>query len=195
VLSEQEIYQPFLRLSDTYTQDVGLIRHRVIQSFLNTLGVPKILVTKDFRGALDDMLEEDYPALCCSSARAVLEGRIPGLPAPARPLRRSKKLEQVLCLMDVLETLVCRFLENQIAEKATSIRREVEVVGDTFGGVKLPRLMRAVLELEKENALKDKKAGKGNGRSVQGKKKTRDTKKGRLRIPHGRQTVRGVETV
>ena len=78
--------------------------------------------------------------LRCSTLRAVLENRIPGLPIviPSLPSHTRKKMEQVLVMADVLETMVCLHLEARVKGYSETTRQELQMISDTLGSLKIP---------------------------------------------------------
>lgn len=89
---------------------VDTIVSRALYALPAIFGIPRGLVTSDFEAWCKTVLNRRHPFLHCSAARAVFEGRIPGLPKPTHHLRASKLMQQAMYLLDMFETLVCDYM-------------------------------------------------------------------------------------
>jgi hypothetical protein len=134
---------------------------RILQAFMSVFGLPPGRVSTEFRAALQKTIDSQYPNFRCSTARAVLEGRIPGVPSPVTLHREQKQLKQALFLLDALETMAAAYIDERLKSLPQNLRSEVEVLRKTMGSAYVP----GILTLFKENpdALKNGKATPSGG--------------------------------
>lgn len=133
---------------DHYHQSESFLFEKFLSSFSNILCVHKGLIQKEFRLALRDVLREKK--LVRSTFGDMMEGRIPGVPSPLNSLPPGavKRVDQMLLMMDVIETFAHRYIEGLIKEQSTGVRSEVREMVGVLGTVKLPRLTEAVYGLK-----------------------------------------------
>ena len=95
--------------------DKGLTLERVLYAFQTVLGIPRGIVQTPFKRHLYSLIQDEYPRFRCSALRAVLEGRIPGIPKPVEPIHPQwrKKVQQALYLLDLCETIVHKHIEEK----------------------------------------------------------------------------------
>ena len=166
-------YAPFTSVGeDHYSQSESFLFEKFLSSFSNILCVHKGLIQKEFRLALRDVLRGKK--MIRSTFGDVMEGRIPGVPPPLNsiPSGAVKRVEQMILMMDVIETFAHRYLEGLIKEQSTGVRAEVKEMVGALGTVKLPRLTEAVYRLES-----GVKGPKVEGRKRKGGLQTTDSKK------------------
>jgi len=145
-------YFPFMSMEEVYkVDDKGLTYNRILQAF-SAFKIPPIAISTKFKDLITQVLKDEFPALRCSTARAIIEGRIPGVPLPAECIHVGWKLriKQMLYLLDIFETIAYRQLENQIKEQSTPIRNQIRGIAKTLGTTKIPGLMEAVFDLKPE---------------------------------------------
>lgn len=153
IKEEPLVFDPFMSLEEVYKDiNPGQMSSRFLASFNSILGLPRVLVSSKFQTLMNEILKEDYPALRCSAARAIMEGRIPGIPKPIETVQPGWRLQlaQGLALMDLFETILYRYVQEQIQECSTKTRGEVNSLSRAVGTAKLPRLMTSLLEDEKK---------------------------------------------
>jgi len=85
---------------------------RAILGFFDAFGIQKGFVSQKFKDRAKE-LAKPGAILKKSSLRKVLEGKLPGIPAPVATFRQPTRLQRVLLLADVCETL----LKEEIAEE------------------------------------------------------------------------------
>jgi hypothetical protein len=129
---------------------------RILHAFMSVFGLPSGRVSTEFRAALQKMIDSEYPDFRCSTARAVLEGRIPGIPAPVTLHREQKQLRQALFLLDALETMAAIYVDGRLKGLAPEIRSEVDLLRKTMGTAYVPGILSQFEE--KPNALKNSEA-------------------------------------
>lgn len=85
----------------------SLTLERILIAFSSTLGLPRAAVSTKFKEVLVQALDE-FPDMRCSAVRALIEGRIPGVPQPFTtiPYAVRRNLEKALYLMDCFETII-----------------------------------------------------------------------------------------
>ncbi|KPL09539.1 hypothetical protein AMJ71_06110 [candidate division TA06 bacterium SM1_40] len=150
--SELQTYEPFMPLEAIYEQEGReIVRERISAAFANVLGLPRGVISTAFKSVIDEVLKEEYPRFRCSSLRAIVEGRVPGVPIPVVEVSIGwkKRLLQALTLMDFFETILARYIEGLLDEQRADIRKQIETVTGPLGGAKIPRVTRVILEGEK----------------------------------------------
>lgn len=177
---EKQAYFPFMSARDVYEHDdEGLTFNRVLQAF-SAFKIPSAAISTDFKLYLNRLIRDNFPDLRCSVARAIIEGRIPGVPIPAAHIHIGwrHRVRQMLYLLDIFETIAYLHVEKQIKEQSPTVRNQIKGVTKVMGGVKVPRLMETVFQLEElEDAEQDAKTKTGNGRRSPRKGKTGNPKK------------------
>ena len=145
--------------------------HRLLNAFQGVFRVPPAVINTKFRAVMREVVEEEYPHFRCSAARAVLEGRIPGVPKPVAPIHPAwkKRVQQSLYLLDLFETICLRYIESVIREQKSEIREDARNLSFNLGSVKIPRLLETVYELDKKTG-KLKKEKPSARRENKGKK-------------------------
>jgi hypothetical protein len=98
---------------------------RAMYAFPTLFGIPHELVTTSFRNYAKDVLKRRHPFLNCSAARAIFEGRIPGIPKPTAHFRNSKMMQQCIYLLDLCETLLTDWVKNGV-DNATDDQRTTD---------------------------------------------------------------------
>ena len=151
---EEEIqkFDPFELAGGKYLETgTGLIRSRILHAFRNVFNVPTGLVSSKFKEVMNKVLQENYPDLRCSSARAIFEGRIPGVAKPIETINPNwkKQLEQCFAILDLMETIVFLYLEEEIQKSTLKIKSEVKGVSKAIGSTKLSGLVQ-FLDQEKK---------------------------------------------
>lgn len=98
----------------------AILLERTLYAFQSVLMIPKPIVSRKFCKVLHEAILKDYPGLRCSAARAILEGRIPGIPKPTAEVHSSsvKRIQQALCLLDIFETIAHTYLEKEEKDRA-----------------------------------------------------------------------------
>jgi len=160
-------YFPFMSMEEVYkVDDRGLTYNRILQAF-GAFKIPPAAISSDFKALITQVLRDEFPALRCSVARAIIEGRIPGVPVPAAHIHVGWKLriKQMLYLLDIFETIAYRYLENQIKEQSTPVRNQIRGIAKTLGTTKIPGLMEAVFDLKPEDVPVKKRKKKTNARA------------------------------
>jgi hypothetical protein len=142
--------------------DQGMTMHRLLTAFQSLFGLGMSAVSTEFRAFVRKVIEEDHPTFRCSAARMIFEGRIPGVPKPYGVILPGfkKRYVQYLYLMDLFETIVQRYLEEEVRGLSTSSRKEVRELKSVLGTVKVPKVEILLDALRKEDRRKGKKAKK-----------------------------------
>jgi hypothetical protein len=122
-------------------QPVSLTMTRILCAFEAVFGIAPGRVSPLFRAQLQDCVNKNYPALRCSTARAILEGRIPGIEAPVSLQREQKHLRQALFLLDALETMAAAYVESEIEKNTPQFQVEIDILKKTMGTDKLPGVL------------------------------------------------------
>lgn len=141
ITEDISIYQPFSPLEGIYEPyGKSLTMERVLYAMGHTFNIPKTVISTRFRRFMEDVIEQEFPRLRCSVARAVLEGRIPGVPKPVDPLPvlSRKKIDTALFVLDVLETFAYRYLQSLIDEGSPHIKNQMKRLEAVFGTTKVP---------------------------------------------------------
>ena len=187
---DTQAFNPFETVEESYENTgTGLIQTRILYAFPNVFRLPRGLVSSRFKEVMNQVLREDYPNFRCSSARAIFEGRVPGVSKPIETINPSwkKHLEQSLTLLDFFETVVHRYLEEELKKASADTKTEVRGMSKALGTIKIPRLVE-FLDQEKKSkgsfdaskgnhlkgssdAIKNKKTGSTNGSPVKRKDK------------------------
>lgn len=157
---------------------------RILQAFLSVFGLPSGRVSTEFRAALQKTIDVEYPYFRCSVARAVLEGRIPGVPPPLTLHREQKQLRQALFLLDALETMAAVYVEGRLKSVAPELRSEVELLKRTMGTAYVPGILS--LFKEKSHAFQEQETAQRDGRGGP-RRQVGDSQKGRQGISRGGQ--------
>jgi len=132
--------------------------HRLLNAFQGMFQVPPAVISTKFRAIMREVVQEEYPNFRCSAARAILEGKIPGVPKPVAPIHPAwkKRVQQSLYLLDLFETICLRYIESVIKEQKPEIREDAKNLASNLGSVKIPRLLESVYGLDR-SAGKSKK--------------------------------------
>ena len=96
----------------------AMLLERAICAFDGVFMIPKGTVSSAFKERLHTTILRHTPNFRCSAARAVLTGAIPGIPPVVAQVHSSsvKRIQQALCLLDIMETMVA---EENHAEQDT----------------------------------------------------------------------------
>lgn len=102
---------------EAYPTNEALVWERMLSALGNIFGTPKGAISTDFRERMEKVFKKEYPNLRCSTARALFEGRIEGIPKPLSdiPPAWKKLLQQALSVLDMFETMA----EVAVAKKKT----------------------------------------------------------------------------
>lgn len=159
-------YQPFLPVPECYRGvHRPMTRERILQAFSSVLGLPTATISTKFRELINAVVEEEYPDFCCSTARAIVEGRLTGVPLPmvSIPYNLRKRLDQALFLLDLFETVLFRWMEEEVSKKSVEVRTQAYRLRDQLGGLKAPIMIEFIEFLEKRredsHAKQNEKAG------------------------------------
>lgn len=160
-MEKNEKYLPFAPCPEGHYAQHGesYLFEKWLSSFSNILCVHRGLIQKEFRLALRDVLRGKN--IIRSTFSDMMNGRIPGITPPLHsiPPGAVKRVDQMLLLMDVIETFAHRYLEGLIKEQSTGVKAEVEEMVGALGTVKLPRLTEAVYGLEESKVKGHKRKG------------------------------------
>jgi len=96
---------------------------RAITGLWEACGVPSGLVGSDWKEYTKNVLRETGGTVRRSALRAVLQGDIPGVPAPAHTLRQQKKIEQVLALADMAETIAYNYVQAALERERELLKK------------------------------------------------------------------------
>jgi len=122
-------YLPFQPLEGVYdSTDSGVMVTRALAGLFRLFGLPPAAFHTKFRNCLREVLDQEMPNLRCSTARAVLEGRIPDIPKPISNVPSSSQahLRAALLALDLMETVVCKYLEKEGLRKDPKVLQEIE---------------------------------------------------------------------
>ena len=121
--------QPTPESYDETPQGVAL--QRLLFAFQNAFGILPGVVSREFKAEIEKVMEWDYPKLRCSSVRAVMEGRIPGIPKPLETVHPQfkRRYDQALTLFDLMETMV----QHKVKLETRVDNRKKNVVEDAMG--------------------------------------------------------------
>lgn len=156
--------------------------HRFFLAFSEAMGIPDALIRTEFKKYIQDFAKGIYPNLHCSSLRAVLEGRIPGVPIPVQPVppMRRTRVELILFLADLSETLVQEYISKRIKSLKDDRRvDEMRVVQDVLGTSKVPSVLDALMKGGDPNAKRKQKAAQRDEGSSSRREHARNPKEGR----------------
>jgi hypothetical protein len=148
-------FDPFMKVDDIY-RDIhkGIVSERVLVAFQSILGLPRAIINSEFKKIVQEVLNEEYPHLRCSAARALIEGRVPGIPLPVRNVQPQwkKKLKQALCLLDIFETIIARYVEKRIEEAPPRVKNQLKTVTEVFGTDKVSGIMNVLQTADKPHS-------------------------------------------
>lgn len=107
----------------------AVLSTRLTGAFEHCLGVPSSILSTAFRAFVLEVFRSEAPALRCSAARAIMEGRVPGVPRPAEgfPANTKKQLNAFLLLADVFETISRHYESQHTAGVAADLQEAVEL--------------------------------------------------------------------
>lgn len=165
-------YMPFAPVEGVYdADDRGMTMERILCSFGTIFGIPKAAIRTVFKTVIREVVDEEYPNFRCSSLRAVLEGRIPDVPEPVKPIHPAwkKRMQQTLYLLDLMETICCRYIEQEVAKQLTNVRQDAQALQRTVGTTKVPWLMEALDHARKA----EKVCPKGRSKDQAAKKRAK----------------------
>ena len=130
-------YQPQFRLPQSY-QNTSLGKERALQGFYQMFGVIKERLPREFRERLVQVIERGD--LRCSTIRAVVEGLIPGIP-PCMPdtVMDKKRIQQVLSLCDVMETLLYEHVNGMAEEPVPVVEEVLSSISETDEDIFTPK--------------------------------------------------------
>lgn len=161
-------YVPFAPLEGIYeSTDKALLLERALRGMQQLIGMNKTGFDTLFKDVIEDVFDSEYPNFRCSTFRAIMEGRLGIAPVDVIPPKCRKQVEQILTALDVLETVVCKWLENKIDQYGPQVRSDAKALATTHGSVKLPRLFEALY------ALPEIPVPKKSGKPKQNKKQVR----------------------
>ena len=110
-------YVPYTPISEAYREMDRLnVETSVLQTFEALFGCGQGALPAEFKRFLSKTLEDHHPHLRCSSLRAVLEGRVPGVPKPLLdlPIDIRGNANFIMMFMDVMETMVAEYIEYEM---------------------------------------------------------------------------------
>ncbi len=118
--SSRSIYVPFDvpdGQADEYSgrySDPESVVYSVCVALSRMFGFSMNLISAEMKAFMLKVVTERTPHLCCSSLRAVMEGRIPGIPKPTshNPVK-NHYARTTMMMMDVMDTIVCEYLREQ----------------------------------------------------------------------------------
>lgn len=153
-------YKPFQPTPESYPNHREQTLARILGAFNDVLGIPTAIIKKEFRGYLEKMVADIHPRYQCSSARAVIENRIPGMVKviDGLPVTMRGKLNRALALLDILETMVGQSLAVEAKSLTDDAAKEAKRLKEVFGTTKVPCPLPALAE--NKVALPQKKQGK-----------------------------------
>ena len=167
--AEKQKHVPGGEATDAYQGlSKSLTLQRVLMAFTHTFHLPHGAIKTPFRELLTNTSVK-FPKFRCSAARALIEGRIPGLPQPFNsiPHHVRRDLDKTLYLLDIFDTIVQLHFEEiekgreQQAKKADQVFEQPEEKKERLGE-------------EKKEREEKKKLPSGSGK----KKTTKKKKKG-----------------
>lgn len=102
-------------------RNASIDAYKAVEAFFHMFGIPPAGVSSEFRRKLQECAERNHPNLACSAARALFEGRVPGIPKPVSPIEPGwmLRVEVGLILLDCFETLVKETMNNAIEDSKT----------------------------------------------------------------------------
>ncbi len=118
--SSRSIYVPFdvpEDQKDEYSgrySDPESVVYSVCVALSRMFGFSMNLISVEMKAFMLKVVTERSPHLCCSSLRAVMEGRIPGIPKPTshNPVK-NHYARTTMMMMDVMDTIVAEYLREQ----------------------------------------------------------------------------------
>jgi hypothetical protein len=166
---------PFASLEEEYSgKPATIVAHKTYQAFFAMFGIPSNLISTEFKKFTEETCKKIHPRYHCSAARAIIEGRIPGVPSPVMKINKmwEEKVNLALHLLDFFETLLQLHSQRVLLDASEDLRDDAKALTDVVGTTKVPLLFEF---LEKYGATEDKKTKKGNARGSSGKEHDRDT--------------------
>lgn len=164
-------YIPFDASPTDPVRDEGLAVEQVMQAMSNLFGVNRAVLGSEFRNKVRETIQahirnrtrfrannrryragRDKPSemtLRCSTLRAVMDGRLPGVPSPLPHIPSASKclVDQFLMLLDVVETMACEYVETLLEEQKEEVQIEMNELRKLTGTSKAPRLLGAVYQI------------------------------------------------
>lgn len=158
-------FAPFMPLEAEYDQlDRGELRERILRGLNHLTNMHRRLIEKEFLTLLDQTLDRNGNRLCCSSVRALFEGRIDGLPAFKQgsfPLNTNRHIREVFAACDFLETVVRLWIDDYMKLVGINYAEDLKQIEKLVGTTKIPGLIEFVME--KQNAIQNEEAGSSHG--------------------------------
>lgn len=118
--TSRSIYIPFDvpdGQTDEYSgrfSDPESVVYQVCISLSRMFGFSMNLISLEMKAHMLKVITERTPHLCCSSLRAIMEGRVPGLPKPtSHNPNINHHARTTLIMMDVMDTIVAEYLREQ----------------------------------------------------------------------------------
>jgi len=118
--SSRSIYIPFDvpdGITDEYSgrfSDPEAVVYQVCICLSRMFGFSMNLISPEMKAFMLKLVTERTPNMCCSSLRAVMEGRIPGIPKPtSHDPNINHYARTTLMMMDVMDTIVAEYLRQQ----------------------------------------------------------------------------------
>lgn len=118
--SSRSIYVPFdvpEGQTDEYSgryADPESVVYSVCVALSRMFGFSMNLISLEMKAFMLKVVTERTPHLCCSSLRAIMEGRVPGLPKPtSHNPTKNHYARTTMMMMDVMDTIVCEYLREQ----------------------------------------------------------------------------------
>lgn len=128
-------YKPFQPTPESYINSREQTLARILGAFNDVLGIPPAIIKKDFRALLEKTVSNIHPKYRCSSARAVVENRLPGIAKliDGLPISLKGRVNRALALLDLLETLVEQELAKETKSLMNEAATEAKRLKDVFG--------------------------------------------------------------
>lgn len=157
-MPDKKPYVPFCSARDSYDSTTDIQLDRILNAFFTEFRISKFLLKADFREYIERIMASHYPDLKCSPARAVMEGRIPGVPRMIddMPPMTKKKIQHCLILMDLFETIVYEYVETVISSQKEGVQRAIRIAKKSLGSTRLPRLLDEILKGPKKEKSNEK---------------------------------------
>jgi hypothetical protein len=159
---------PYRSLEEEYKgESSSFSLHKALQAFQHILGLPPGMLRTEFKEYAKKVVEKNHPAMKCSAARMVLEGRLSGIPLPFSSIHPGWRfrVNTAFLILDLFETIIQDWLEESLREAAPEIRVDLEELDGVLGTNRVSALLELLetLDAEQDEETSPSHAGSRSG--------------------------------
>lgn len=172
-------YVPFSPLENVYESQSQTRFEERAWSFLLLINIGKLAVRTEFREYCQKLLKKEFPHLRCSPARAVIEGRMPGVPKFLDQVLPSWKhdLDAFLNFCDLMETISWEYSERLKLKIPKGVLEEVREAEKVLGHGKDRSILSHVLENVHAPEVREAEKADGSGVPLRSQEKRSQQKR------------------